>query len=102
MIDSDLGTVPVRRDAVAHLWRITRGDDARPVQVYISRTAIASANEHLPKEVAQAKATNGRSVVATLLALDDPPDEVFVTTAGISPDDAGLGLAPPRPTPGCV
>ena len=84
VIDGDLGTVPVRRDAVAYLWRIRRGDESRPVQVYITRTAIASADEHLPREVAQAKASNGRSVVVTLLALDEPPEEVMVSTAGIS------------------
>jgi hypothetical protein len=34
--------------------------------------------------VAQAKETNGRSIVVTLLALEDPPEQVSVTTAGIS------------------
>jgi hypothetical protein len=41
-------------------------------------------NDHLPSDVARAKETNGRSVVATLLALDDPPSQVMATTAGIS------------------
>ena len=45
---------------------------------------MVSADEHLPREVAQAKATNGRSVVGTLVALDDPPGEVMVSTAGVS------------------
>jgi hypothetical protein len=45
---------------------------------------MASANEHLPPEVARAKETNGRSVVASLLGLDEPPEEPSVTTAGIS------------------
>jgi hypothetical protein len=84
VIDGERGTVDVRRDAVAYLWQVRRGDKTRPILVYISRTAVASADEHLPREVAQAKATNGRSVVVTLLALDDPPEEVSVTTAGIS------------------
>jgi hypothetical protein len=52
--------------------------------VFISRTALASENETLPYEVAQAKDTNGRSVVATLLAMDDPPGQLSITTAGIS------------------
>lgn len=84
VIERYLGTVPVRRDADAHLWRIKRGDDTRPIQVYISRTAIASEDAYLPQDVAQAKATNGRSVVVNLLALDDPPEEVSVSTAGVS------------------
>jgi hypothetical protein len=72
------------RDAVSYRWEIRRGDETRDVQVYISRTAMASSNEHLPQEVAQAKETEGRSVVASLLGVDDPPREISVTTAGIS------------------
>jgi hypothetical protein len=45
---------------------------------------MASSNQHLPQEVAQAKETEGRSVVATLLGVDDPPRQVSVATAGIS------------------
>ncbi len=71
------------RDAVLYLWQIGRGDETRNLQVFISGPAMASRNEELPRAVAQAKATNGRSVVASLLALDDPP-QVMVTTAGIS------------------
>jgi hypothetical protein len=76
--------VPVRRDAVSYLWPSRRGDEDRLIQVYISRTALMSEELHLPREVAQAKETDGRSAVVTLLALDDPPEEVMVTTAGIS------------------
>ena len=71
-------------DAVSYLWPIRRGDEDRLIQVYISRTALMSEELHLPREVAQAKETDGRSAVVTLLALDDPPEEVMVTTAGIS------------------
>jgi len=49
--------------------------------VYISRTAIQS--EGLPSEIERAKETNGRSVITTLLSLDEPPNEVMVSTAGI-------------------
>jgi hypothetical protein len=84
VIDSYLGTAPVRRDAICHQWRIARGDEARLVEVYISRSAIASDNEHLPREVAEAKASNGRSVVVTFLGRDHPPEEITVTSVGIS------------------
>jgi TIR domain len=76
--------VPVRRDAVSYLWPIRRAEEQRLIQVYISRTALMSEDEHLPREVVEAKQTNGRSSVTTLLGLDDPPEEVMVTTAGIS------------------
>jgi hypothetical protein len=55
-----------------------------PVTVFISGTAAASANEGLPQEVAKAKNTHGRSVLATLVGLDHPPRQVMVTTAGVS------------------
>lgn len=84
-IRAELGPGPAqRRDAASYLWEIGRGDETRVIEVYISNSALVSANEHLPYEVAQAKETTGRSVVVTLLGLDDPPDEVVVSTAGIS------------------
>jgi TIR domain len=83
-IDGYDGTSPVRRDAVCHRWLIRRGEEVRLVEVYISRSAVASDNEHLPRDVAQAKETDGRSVVSTFLARDEPPREFSVTTAGIS------------------
>jgi len=84
-IDENHGKVSAgNRDAESFLWKIRRGDETRDVQVYISRPAMASSNEHLLQEVAQAKETEGRSVVAALLGVDDPPREVSVTTAGVS------------------
>lgn len=77
------GRQPENRDAYAYGWRIGRGQDTRPVSVYISGTALAMDNG-LPREVVRAKETRGRSVVQTLLALDDPPRQVSVTTAGVS------------------
>jgi hypothetical protein len=73
-----------RRDAVVYLWRIRRGEEVRTIQVFISGTALSTENEYLPSEVASAKDTEGRTAVATLAALDDPPSQVMVTTAGIS------------------
>jgi TIR domain len=84
-IDADLGEMSAgRRDAVSYLWQIRRGEVTRRIQVYVSGTAMRLENAHLANEVVQAKETNGRSVVTTLLALEDPPEEVMVTTAGIS------------------
>ncbi len=72
-----------RRDAIAYLWWIQRGDERRPLSIYISGTAMASENDYLPEEVAAAKTTEGRSVLSQIVGLDDPPSEVSVTTAGI-------------------
>lgn len=71
------------RDATAYLWWLQRGEERKPVTVFISRTAMASSNEHLPEEVAAAKNTRGRSVLSQVVGLDDPPTQVSVTTAGI-------------------
>jgi hypothetical protein len=71
------------RDAYVYGWRIGRGEDTRLISVFISGTVMAMDNG-LAREVARAKETRGRSVVQTLLALDDPPRQVIATTAGIS------------------
>jgi hypothetical protein len=75
------------RDATAYHWWLQRGEERKPVTVFISGTAMASANEYLPNEVAAAKNTHGRSVLSQVSGLDDPPKQVSVSTAGI-----GFGL----------
>jgi hypothetical protein len=72
------------RDATAYRWRLQRGEETRAVVVFISGTAMASANEYLTAEVVAAKNTRGRSVLSQVLGLDDPPTQVGVTTAGIT------------------
>lgn len=85
MTGRELGEIDAgNRDAVAYQWDITRGEETRRIKVFISGTAMASHNETLPQEVVDAKTTQGRSVVATLVALDQPPLEVMVTTVGTS------------------
>ncbi len=85
MIRRFLGEVDAgNRDAVAYQWEIARGDETRRVKVFISGTAAALPDESLPRDVIVAKRTVGRSVVMTLVAIDDPPQEVMVTTAGMS------------------
>jgi hypothetical protein len=85
MIVADHGQVSAgRRDAVAYLWKVQRGEETQRITVYVSGTAMASDDRGLPDEVVAAKNTRGRSVLSTLVGLDDPPREVMVTTAGIS------------------
>jgi hypothetical protein len=85
-IAADYGQVDAgNRDAVAYLWEIARdGDENRRITVYVSGSAMASDNSGLPQEVAVAKDTHGRSALAALVAVDDPPRQVMVSTAGIS------------------
>lgn len=71
------------RDANAYRLRIERDRESRPIIVYISGTAMASSNEYLSADVVAAKTTRGRSVVANLLSVDDPPREVMVSTEGV-------------------
>lgn len=82
-IDAEMGEVTVPRDAIAYLWGIARGNETARILVIVSRTALASDDRVLPKDVVSAKETKGRSVVANLLSLDEPPAEVMVSTAGI-------------------
>jgi hypothetical protein len=80
---NDFGRVDAgRRDATAYLWGIQRGQEERQIAVFISGTALA-AERGLPEEVVAAKNTNGRSVLATIVGLADPPSEISVTTAGV-------------------
>jgi hypothetical protein len=72
------------RDATAYCWEIQRSEEIRRITVFISGTAMRSADERLPSEVVAAKNTHGRSVLSTLVGLDEPPRQVMVTTAGIS------------------
>lgn len=76
------GVVDSRMDATAYLWWIGRGEDVRPITVFITGSAEAS-TQGLPKDVVAAKETAGRSVVTGLLGLDDPPRRVMVSTAGV-------------------
>jgi hypothetical protein len=85
LVVADHGQVSAgSRDAVAYLWGIQRGEETRRITVYVSGTALDSADEGLPPEVVAAKNTNGRSVLSGLVGLDDPPRQVMATTAGIS------------------
>jgi len=60
---------------------------ALEIQQQASRRAddmMDKAEKSIKQEVAQAKETEGRSVVVTFLGVDDPPRQVSVTTAGVS------------------
>lgn len=78
------GTMPTRRDVVAYNWTIQRGDEQREVVIYISGTAMVVDDRGLPEEVVAAKNTQGRSALASIVGLDEPPTEITVTTAGLS------------------
>jgi hypothetical protein len=85
LVVEDLGQVNAgRRDATAYGWRIQRGEETRVIEVFISGTLMACALEGLDADVAAARTTRGRSVLGTLVGLDDPPSQISVTTAGIS------------------
>jgi hypothetical protein len=74
MIAADHGQVSAeRRDAVAYLWAVQRGEETRRITVYVSGPAMASDDRGLSDEVVAAKNTRGRSVLSTLGGLDDPP-----------------------------
>lgn len=88
------GAVDTPEDATAYRWWIERGDDSRSITVSITGSAVWSSNEGLPKDVAAAKETEGRSVVEGLLGLDAAPRRVSVSTAGVrwEAEDPEVGL----------
>jgi hypothetical protein len=71
------------RDAVLHSWDIERAGEQRTVKVFLSGTVL-EVERGLPPEIVKAKETMGRSAVASLLSLEDPPRELSITTRGIS------------------
>jgi hypothetical protein len=83
-LGSDLGSIPVRRDGKARLWEIRRGDETRRIQFFVSGTVLESSDEGLPPEVAEAKRTEGRSAVMSVLAMENPPEDVVALSTGIS------------------
>lgn len=74
---------PQGRDATGFAWKLRRGDETRSIVVWISDSAMASADSALPPEVAQAKRTKGRSVLEALLSQESPPTEALVSTYGV-------------------
>lgn len=97
-IEGRATTVPSSgRDADGFAWTLRRGDESRRIVVWISRSAVASRDPGLPREVVQAKQTKGRSVLGALLSQDSPPVEVLVSTYGVRwerVDSSGTGGEP--------
>jgi hypothetical protein len=75
--------VPTSRDAAAYRFEIGRGNERRKITILISRSALQSEDHGLPAEIVEAKRTSGRSALGALISIDDPPDAVLVTTAGV-------------------
>lgn len=84
MLSGDLGSFAVNRDGNARLWEIRRGDETRRIQFFISGTVLSTDDEHLPPEVAEAKISEGRSAVMSVLAMENPPENVVALSTGIS------------------
>jgi hypothetical protein len=85
VIAADRGQVGAgNRDANAYLWEIGRANDTRRIKIFISDTALEVSDAGFPDEVVRAKETAGRSVVTSLLGLDEPPPQVLVATYGVS------------------
>jgi hypothetical protein len=79
-------------DGSGWLWEIRKGEgdwpaaDARRVFVEISGTAGGMAAEHLPRDTADAIATEGESEVAKVLDLEDPPRVIQCGSDGCRPE----------------
>lgn len=81
------------KDAVGWVWEILNDDEteSRRVLVEVSGTAMAVADEFLPRETADAKNTEGRSEVEKVLGEVDPPRRITLGTTGY------MGESSPRP-----
>jgi hypothetical protein len=69
-------------DAGGWLWEIQRDGDAKRVLVEVTGSALASSIDSLPEDTRTAIQTDGRSEVAKILDLTDPPRVIVCSTAG--------------------
>lgn len=85
-------------DFVAWRWMVEREDGDFPVEVRISRTAIAAAREEgdLPTDVREAVDTDGVLALTDFAGWPRPPEVVYVMEKGITSD----GGRPPDPAGG--
>jgi hypothetical protein len=84
---------PDGRDASGFAWKLRRGDEARRIVVWVSGSAMASNDDALSPDIAEAKHTEGRSVLESLVSQLNPPAEVLVSTHGVrwEPADKSRG-----------
>jgi hypothetical protein len=69
------------RDAVGWMWTIERDDESRRLLVEVSGQAMAVAEAApLPPDTREARETQGRSAVESVLERDDPPGRVTFGT----------------------
>ena len=72
------------QEGPAWKWLLHRGKTVRVVEVRIAPGAIASPSEALPRDVARARESLGRSVVESLRWAHDPPAVVTCHPTGLS------------------
>lgn len=71
--------------ALAARWFVSRGDDARAVDVFVTGDASGQAEDgsSFAREIAEAIASEGRSEVMAVLDLGSPPFRVTLTREGV-------------------
>ena len=70
-------------DGVTHVITIKRDEETRKVRVWVTGSAQASDPRRLPRDVAEALRTSGRSTLRGELGKSDPPAHVIVSTASV-------------------
>lgn len=73
---------PSHRDSALFQWRYRLGSDERSMFVHISGTAMAVDKQTLPKAVADAVTTKGRSAVEDALSRRQTPAKIHVASNG--------------------
>jgi len=77
--------VPVQGlDGSAFVFRLESGNTVRSTLFTISGTALAMADEGLPQAVAEARVTDGRSVIEHTLAWPEPPERIESCSMGMT------------------
>jgi hypothetical protein len=74
--------LPSDRDGALFEWRYNVGSEQRSIFVHISGTALAVDRETLPRHVADAVTTHGRSAVEDALSRRQTPSRIQVASNG--------------------
>lgn len=74
---------PPTADRERRRYTVARGTERRDVIVEISGTLAASDPNRLPSPLDEAVASRGRSALAQRLARVEPPESIYISTAGV-------------------
>jgi hypothetical protein len=81
------------KDAIGWRWEIERGEETRRLLVEFSGLVMDADPSNLPGEVLEARETQGRGAVESILGRDDPPGRISFSMGARDEKPYGGGQA---------